>query len=265
MKDMPFEHSVEELLMDIHPGGFEVFKHISQRDLIPLLSVLSLRPRKNQKFLKQSEKDLFNKAIKEAIDDGIYGDLADEHLLMTEYRMHSHTGPIGMLRFLPWHRIYLYKMELALQRFVPGIRIPYWMWERDHELLTWVHLPSGVTRGPDTKEKLPEDSDVLAAYSSTTYTEFTSSLETMHNTVHRWVDGTMRRPGSPRDPMFWLHHANVDRIWTIWNSFLRDWGKESEYLPILPSPDDVMDPWKEFTVKHTSDTNRLGYYYQGRS
>lgn len=21
---------------------------------------------------------------------------------------------------------------------------------------------------------------------------------------------------SPADPMFWLHHANVDRIWAIW-------------------------------------------------
>jgi hypothetical protein len=23
---------------------------------------------------------------------------------------------------------------------------------------------------------------------------------------------------SPNDPLFWLHHANVDRLWAIWQT-----------------------------------------------
>jgi tyrosinase len=38
----------------------------------------------------------------------------------------------------------------------------------------------------------------------------------LHNLVHRWVNGTMLMMGSPNDPVFWLHHANVDRLWGDW-------------------------------------------------
>lgn len=56
----------------------------------------------------------------------------------------------------------------------------------------------------------------------------------MHNRVHLWVSGemifaheggheevygpfgTMAWNSSPNDPVFFLHHANVDRIWSLW-------------------------------------------------
>ncbi len=38
----------------------------------------------------------------------------------------------------------------------------------------------------------------------------------LHNLVHRWVEGTMITMCSPNDPVFWLHHANVDRLWGNW-------------------------------------------------
>jgi len=34
-----------------------------------------------------------------------------------------------------------------------------------------------------------------------------------HNNVHNDVGGEMASGESPRDPIFWLHHANVDRLW----------------------------------------------------
>jgi hypothetical protein len=37
-----------------------------------------------------------------------------------------------------------------------------------------------------------------------------------HNFVHRWVGGDMVTVGSPYDPIFWLHHCNVDRLWSEW-------------------------------------------------
>ncbi|MFD6279953.1 tyrosinase family protein [Streptomyces sp. NPDC060209] len=38
----------------------------------------------------------------------------------------------------------------------------------------------------------------------------------MHNQVHQWVGGDMEPMSSPNDPVFFLHHCNVDRIWESW-------------------------------------------------
>ena len=37
-----------------------------------------------------------------------------------------------------------------------------------------------------------------------------------HNLVHRWVGGNMLQRSSPNDPVFFMHHAAIDRMWTIW-------------------------------------------------
>ncbi len=38
----------------------------------------------------------------------------------------------------------------------------------------------------------------------------------MHNRVHVWVGGEMGPGTSPNDPVFWLNHCNVDRLWERW-------------------------------------------------
>ena len=38
-----------------------------------------------------------------------------------------------------------------------------------------------------------------------------------HNQVHNAVGGIMQTGTSPRDPIFWAHHAMVDRLWDIWD------------------------------------------------
>jgi tyrosinase len=56
----------------------------------------------------------------------------------------------------------------------------------------------------------------------------------MHNRVHLWVggvwgfklkhgpnQGTMALNTSLNDPVFWLHHANIDRIWAQWEAMHR--------------------------------------------
>lgn len=37
-----------------------------------------------------------------------------------------------------------------------------------------------------------------------------------HNYVHGFVGGTMGTYMSPLDPLFWCHHANLDRLWWRW-------------------------------------------------
>ncbi|WP_036292429.1 tyrosinase family protein [Methylosinus sp. PW1] len=38
----------------------------------------------------------------------------------------------------------------------------------------------------------------------------------LHNRVHVWVGGDMSPSTSPNDPVFYLNHCNVDRIWEAW-------------------------------------------------
>jgi tyrosinase len=39
-----------------------------------------------------------------------------------------------------------------------------------------------------------------------------------HNTGHNFIGGHMATGNSPNDPVFWLHHANVDRLWANWQA-----------------------------------------------
>ena len=38
-----------------------------------------------------------------------------------------------------------------------------------------------------------------------------------HNLVHNNIGGWMPTASSPRDPIFFMHHSNIDRIWAVWN------------------------------------------------
>jgi tyrosinase len=54
----------------------------------------------------------------------------------------------------------------------------------------------------------------------------------MHNGVHVWVGGDMEFSTSPNDPVFYLHHCNVDRIWSAWQA---RWPA-SPYVPAADAP-----------------------------
>ena len=40
----------------------------------------------------------------------------------------------------------------------------------------------------------------------------------MHNAVHVWIGGQMQTSSSPNDPVFFLHHTNIDRLWSQWQA-----------------------------------------------
>lgn len=42
--------------------------------------------------------------------------------------IHQNHCQHGWERFLPWHRVYLYEFEQALQDQAPGVTLPYWDW-----------------------------------------------------------------------------------------------------------------------------------------
>lgn len=81
--------------------------------------------------------------------------------------------------------------------------------------------PRSVQR--ELGESLPKPNDVETAAKATDFdgpryndgsTGFRPNLEAnLHNQVHTWVGGDMGPFSSPNDPVFFLHHCNVDRIW----------------------------------------------------
>lgn len=46
----------------------------------------------------------------------------------------------------------------------------------------------------------------------------------LHNTVHAVIGGQMNSGSSPNDPVFFLHHCNVDRLWDQWQQRHGDAG-----------------------------------------
>jgi len=103
----------------------------------------------------------------------------------------------------------------------------------------------------------------------------------MHNLVHTWVAGhfrledgserwgTMGAPDiSPNDPVFYLHHANVDRIWAMWEEQHPDAYVDGS----SHGPDRPMYPFDQFPNERMSahglsassmlDTQALGHVYE---
>lgn len=94
----------------------------------------------------------------------------------------------------------------------------------------------------------------------------------MHNIVHVYVggvwiadgkpnEGTMAQNTSPNDPVFFIHHANVDRIWAAWE--LKQGG---HYRPRTGAAygwnaTDTMWPWYDRTINSWFGTERNGYRY----
>ena len=78
------------------------------------------------------------------------------------------------------------------------------------------YLARGFGRRSDATA-LPTAGAQTTALNETLYSQFRWQLEVpLHNLVHRWVNGQMINRGSPFDPVFWLHHCNLDRLWGIW-------------------------------------------------
>ena len=84
----------------------------------------------------------------------------------------------------------------------------------------------------------------------------------VHDPVHMWVGGTMELSTSPNDPVFFLPHANVDRLWAVWEQLNKG---EASYLPV--SEGTKFDQAKSMPVikgrpRDFLSHHKLGYRYQ---
>lgn len=93
----------------------------------------------------------------------------------------------------------------------------------------------------------------------------------LHNRVHMWVAGSMSPGTSPNDPIFFMHHCNVDRLWALWQ-FRHPGQNYPVTVPRNPPPglrphglNDPMPPWTAAPeIKRPIDVlnhTTLGYTY----
>lgn len=88
----------------------------------------------------------------------------------------------------------------------------------------WVTIDNGqIQFGPELLRGLKGPlyttrSIVHSLFVRSGFDDFRSALEFgPHGAMHNWVGGQMSSvPNSVNDPVFWLHHANVDRIFAQW-------------------------------------------------
>jgi polyphenol oxidase len=136
--------------------------------------------------------------------------------------------------FLPWHRAYLYYFEKILQDAANDgtLALPYWDWTVDRNIPAAffgdgnpLNDPSRDRTADDTVPAQPVQvagllnlSDFALFGGDAVPFQSAGQLESgPHNYVHSWVGGDMGQFGTAaRDPLFWLHHANVDRVWEKW-------------------------------------------------
>lgn len=161
----------------------------------------------------------------------------------SQARIHQNFCPHRNWWFLPWHRAYLYRFEAICQKLLsdPSFRVPYWNWTKNRSVPAafWDKRTSLYQEGRelDPNDLVGDDvtgpvimNDILRnpvdvlLYSSATNSdnqrEFGAegTLESVpHSGIHMFVGGQMGTFMSPRDPIFWLHHANIDRIWRSWS------------------------------------------------
>ncbi len=218
--------------------------------------------RKDQSTLTANERSRYLCAFDMVNADGTLGQLVDIH---SEMHM-QHTNA----RLLPWHRVFLYLFEEALHNYHPDVCIPYWDWSKPEEqhfpawlagVLPTVKTPTrtiNVIRAPGPDGNLSAiASGVSSAMTQTSYGSFTGPINGIHGSVHIWVGGTMSDASvSPADPVFWLHHANLDRLWWVWYNS----AAGNKQNPPLTGADAVMDPWT-YTEADVRNIATLGYTY----
>jgi tyrosinase len=141
--------------------------------------------------------------------------------------VHKNFCPHKVAYFLAWHRGFLYRLEAQLRK-VSGnasLVIPYW------DYCSEPLMPAAFTdstsplyisnrAGTDVTNALslnPFADTIINFQRGLTYA-FEPTLESLpHNPVHNLIGGPMGSVTiSPVDPIFWVHHANIDRLWCAW-------------------------------------------------
>ncbi|KAI0225256.1 hypothetical protein L0F63_003112, partial [Massospora cicadina] len=196
----------------------------------------------------------------------------------------------GDLSFLPWHRHFLYEFQRELLKVNNSLILPYWNWTNDatepHQSIVFNYLgKNGVgsdncvnfgigngvlnvtatsqgtsqrclQRNFDSEEKISPFIALVGVqelFEQSDFWEFSRRLEFTHAYPHNNLGGDMATMSAPNDPIFWLHHAMVDRIYASWQ-------KKGNNLRKYPK-ENVNDLLLEYNVNVSSTFDTAAYPY----
>jgi tyrosinase len=200
----------------------------------------------------------------------------------------------GGAHFLPWHRAYLLDLERHLQSFDKTVFLPYWKFDEPapgvfkpsfmgstdnsgqvnladtNPLIAWrTEGGRGIIRFATFNERTESPLDLQMVFAQSDVLNFggtgreyaglthrNNGIERLsHNGAHGSFEFDLGDPATaPRDPIFFLLHCNVDRLWAHWQWL---WNRSNKTgvstYPLQgksPQPDnvgrltlDTMWPW----------------------
>ncbi|MGV0743829.1 tyrosinase family protein [Mycolicibacterium sp. XJ870] len=83
-----------------------------------------------------------------------------------------------------------------------------------------------------------------------------------HDIIHGWVGGLMNNPDTAaRDPIFWLHHANIDRLWESWRIKTGNNPTAAQWLNKTFQLRDKSGALVRMAVSEVLNTEKLNYTY----
>jgi Common central domain of tyrosinase/Polyphenol oxidase middle domain len=133
--------------------------------------------------------------------------------------------------FWAWHRMYLYWFERIVRKYSgdPNWVLPFWNWTAQPHLPPPFRVTTSDLYTAERDSTINNGSGALpASYVSYTspfaeldYYTAQGALEgTPHGAVHVGVGGSSgwmsSVPTAAMDPIFYLHHANIDRLWNLY-------------------------------------------------
>jgi tyrosinase len=244
---------------------------------------LMVRIRKNAEGLTPGERDRFIAAFAQLNNQGLgrFADFRNMHTNVSQPQAHGAPG------FLPWHRAYLLDLERELQAIDSSVTLPYWRFDQPapklftqdfigttgpngtvqfsntNPLQFWVtDGVQGITRSPRNNwnpQTQPGPTVLTEAQTfalGTTYPPFSAMEGNPHGTAHTRWDGFIRVIGTAaRDPLFFMLHCNVDRLWAKWqkqngrfNSAQAASYDSNPSNPVGHRLPDTMWPWNGVTT-----------------
>jgi tyrosinase len=257
----------------------DVSIEVSDRANLLISVPVMVRIRKNANLLSTAERDRFVSAFGKLNDQGKgrFRDFRDMHVAVSLSQAHGAPG------FLPWHRSYLLDLERDLQAIDQSVSLPYWRFDQPapniftadffgtadqngtvqfsatNPLQFWrTDGQLGVIRRPKfptstAPPNLLNEAQTLAL--GGTFKSFRQMEGNPHGSAHVSFVGSIDNPATaPKDPLFFLLHCNVDRLWAKWQrKFARfDLAVPASFDEIATSRpghklSDTMWPWNGVT------------------
>jgi len=137
------------------------------------------------------------------------------------------TLPAWHSYFWSWHRMYLYWFERIIRKMSgdANFALPYWNYESASERYLRPRSASAAARSTRRTRRGLERGDLLPLLERVATSGFMrwsvlQRAEQLRGNAARActspsaLDGSV--PTAAQDPIFYLHHSNIDRWWNLW-------------------------------------------------